>query len=338
MRINEMALHEKPRERLITYGAKSLSNVELLAILLNTGRKGFSSIDIANELLKQQSTIRDLKKLSINDLLKIKGIGLYKAVILQAAFELGERINSTSTFDKVQITHPSDVASLMMSTMKDLEQEHFVVLLLNSKNIVTKQAWVYKGTLNSSIIHPREVFNIAIRESSNSIIVVHNHPSGDVSLRLEDIVTWDNQIHLTPRDVNVNEAYIKLRKERTIHVSKELMSLYTDYLIYEYSEELEHDYVFISLKEGYFGKPLKYQSVLDLVRRIVKRTGIEFTSHMLRHTHATQLIREGWDVAFVQKRLGHAHVQTTLNTYVHLSDQDMKNEFNKYLERKEHKK
>ncbi|HAQ4176252.1 TPA: tyrosine-type recombinase/integrase, partial [Staphylococcus aureus] len=103
-------------------------------------------------------------------------------------------------------------------------------------------------------------------------------------------------------------------------------------------EELEHDYVFISLKEGYFGKPLKYQSVLDLVRRIVKRTGIEFTSHMLRHTHATQLIREGWDVAFVQKRLGHAHVQTTLNTYVHLSDQDMKNEFNKYLERKEHKK
>ena len=126
--------------------------------------------------------------MSINDLLKIKGIGLYKAVILQAAFELG-RINSTSTFDKVQITHPSDVASLMMSTMKDLEQEHFVVLLLNSKNIVTKQAWVYKGTLNSSIIHPREVFNIAIRESSNSIIVVHNHPSGDVTPSKEDITT-----------------------------------------------------------------------------------------------------------------------------------------------------
>ncbi len=159
-----------------------------------------------------------------------------------------------------------------------------------------------------------------------------------LSLRLEDIATWDNQIHLTPRDVNVNEAYIKLRKERTIHVSKELMALYTDYLVYEYGEDLEHDYVFISLKEGYFGKPLKYQSVLDLVRRIVKRTRIEFTPHMLRHTHATQLIRDGWDVAHVQKRLGHAHVQTTLNTYVHLSDQDMKNEFNKYLERKEHKK
>src|SRR5690625_4614128 len=93
-----------------------------------------------------------------------------------------------------------------------------------------------------------------------------------------------------------------------------------------------HDYVFISLKEGYFGKPLKYQSVLDLVRRIVKRTGINFTPHMLRHTHATQLIRDGWDVAYVQRRLGHTHVQTTLNTYIHLSDQDMKNEFNRYLE------
>ncbi len=81
------------------------------------------------------------------------------------------------------------------------------------------------------------------------------------------------------------------------------MALYTDYLVYEYGEDLEHDYVFISLKEGYFGKPLKYQSVLDLVRRIVKRTRIEFTPHMLRHTHATQLIRDGWDVAHVQKRL-----------------------------------
>jgi len=159
-----------------------------------------------------------------------------------------------------------------------------------------------------------------------------------LSLRLEDIATWDNQIHLTPRDVNYNEAYIKLRKERTIHVSKELMALYTDYLVHEYFDELDHDYVFIALKEAYYGKPLKYQSVLDLIRRIVKRTGIEFTAHVLRHTHATELIRDGWDVAHVQKRLGHANVQTTLNTYVHLSDQDMKNEFKKYLKGKENKK
>lgn len=184
-----MAISEKPRERLMNYGAKSLSNVELLAILINTGRKGFSSIDIANKLIKSHHSIRDLKKLSINDLLKVKGIGLYKAIILQAAFELGERLNASSTIDKVKITHPSDVADLMMSSMKDLDQEHFVVLLLNSKNIVIKQSWIFKGTLNSSIIHPREVFNIAIRESSNAIIIVHNHPSGDVTPSREDITT-----------------------------------------------------------------------------------------------------------------------------------------------------
>lgn len=158
-----------------------------------------------------------------------------------------------------------------------------------------------------------------------------------LSLRLEDIVTWDNEINLTPREENINGAYIKLRKERTVHISKELMALYTEYLVYEYSENLEHDYVFIALKDSYYGQPLKYQSVLDLIRRLSKRTGISFTPHMLRHTHATELIRDGWDVAHVQKRLGHSHVQTTLNTYVHLSNQDMKNEYNKYLEGREQK-
>ncbi|ACK91074.1 tyrosine-type recombinase/integrase [Bacillus cereus] len=156
-----------------------------------------------------------------------------------------------------------------------------------------------------------------------------------LSLRIEDISTWDNQINITPRDHNENGAYIKLRKERKIDVSKELMALYTDYLVHEYGEDLEHDYIFINLKESYFGKPLKYQSVLDLIRRLVKRTGITFTAHMLRHTHATELIRSGWDAAYVQKRLGHAHVQTTLDTYVHLSDQDMKNEYKAYLQGRE---
>lgn len=156
-----------------------------------------------------------------------------------------------------------------------------------------------------------------------------------LSLRLEDIVTWDNQIHIKPREENLNGAYIKLRKERIIQVSKELMALYTNYLIYEYSEDLNHDYVFISLMEKYFGKPLTYQAVSDLIRRLVKNTGIDFSPHMLRHTHATELIRSGWDVSYVQKRLGHSQVQTTLNTYVHLSDQDMKKEFKKYLEGRE---
>lgn len=184
-----MAKSELPRERLIHNGEKSLSNSELLAILINTGRQGFSSIDIANELIIRFDGLKALKHLSINDFTKIKGIGLYKAVILKATFELGERMYARDLSEKIKITSPSDVADIMMSKMKDLTQEHFVVLLLNSKNIVIKEETIYKGTLNSSVIHPREVFKAAIRASSNAIIVLHNHPSGDVTPSKEDIAT-----------------------------------------------------------------------------------------------------------------------------------------------------
>ncbi|CDR50458.1 DNA repair RadC family protein [Staphylococcus schweitzeri] len=178
-----------PRERLLSHGAKSLSNTELLAILINTGRKGFSSIDISNELLKTTSNLNELKKASVNDLIQVKGIGLQKAITLKAAFELGERMGRRSESNRVKITQPSDVADLMMASMKDLLQEHFMILLLNSKNIVIKEACVFKGTLNSSIVHPREIFSIAIRENANAIIAVHNHPSGDVTPSQEDIIT-----------------------------------------------------------------------------------------------------------------------------------------------------
>lgn len=184
-----MANSEKPRERLVSNGAASLSNSELLAILINTGRKGCSSIEIANVLLSGITTLKELKKLSINDLIKVKGIGYHKAITLKAAFEIGERINSVSQQEVFKITCPADVADLMMSKLKDLQQEHFYVLLLNSKNIVIKQQCVFVGTLNSSIIHPREIFNAAIKESCNSMIVVHNHPSGDVTPSEEDINT-----------------------------------------------------------------------------------------------------------------------------------------------------
>ncbi|PXX85363.1 DNA repair protein RadC [Staphylococcus warneri] len=189
MRIKEMANSEKPRERLVSNGAASLSNSELLAILINTGRKGCSSIEIANELLSGINTLKELKKFSINDLIKVKGIGYHKAITLKAAFEIGERINSVSQQEVIKITCPADVADLMMSKLKDLQQEHFYVLLLNSKNIVIKQKCVFVGTLNSSIIHPREIFNVAIKESCNSMIVVHNHPSGDLTPSEEDINT-----------------------------------------------------------------------------------------------------------------------------------------------------
>lgn len=187
MKIKELANNQKPRERLINNGSAHLSDVELLAILINTGRKGFSSLDIANELLKSVESLKQLKALSINDLNKVKGIGLYKALILKAAFELGERMHSGSLEEKIQITIPQDVANFMMGKMEHLTQEKFIVLFLNSKNVIIKQKTIFIGTLNSSVIHPREIFSEAIKCASNAIVVLHNHPSGDTTPSKEDI-------------------------------------------------------------------------------------------------------------------------------------------------------
>lgn len=191
MRINELADNQKPRERLLSHGASHLSHAELLAILINTGRKGSSSIDIANELLKSVDNLKELKMLSISDLNKIKGVGLYKALILKAAFELGERMHSGSVDDKIQISSPKDVADFMMGKMEHLTQEKFIALFLNSKNVIIKQKTIFVGTLNSSIVHPREIFSEAIKCVSNAIIVLHNHPSGDVTPSNEDIKTTE---------------------------------------------------------------------------------------------------------------------------------------------------
>lgn len=191
MRINELADNQKPRERLLSHGASHLSHAELLAILINTGRKGSSSIDIANELLKSVDNLKELKMLSISDLNKVKGVGLYKALILKAAFELGERMHSGSVDDKIQISSPKDVADFMMGKMEHLTQEKFIALFLNSKNVIIKQKTIFVGTLNSSIVHPREIFSEAIKCASNAIIVLHNHPSGDVTPSNEDIKTTE---------------------------------------------------------------------------------------------------------------------------------------------------
>ncbi|MBF7016911.1 RadC family protein [Staphylococcus durrellii] len=189
MNIKNLANSEKPRERLLAKGEANLSNAELIAILLNTGRKGYSSIDIANELLNKVENINYLKQLSIYDLKEIKGIGLYKAIVLKAAFELGIRMHSGNLEAQVKIKKPVDVANYLMGYMQHLSQEHFVALFLNSKNIIIKQKTIFKGTLNSSIIHPREIYCEAIRWSSHALIVAHNHPSGDVTPSNEDIKT-----------------------------------------------------------------------------------------------------------------------------------------------------
>ncbi len=155
-----------------------------------------------------------------------------------------------------------------------------------------------------------------------------------LGLRHEDIQSWDNTVRVVPRDDNANGARAKTKETYTIHVSKELMGLYTDYLLKEF-DETDSDYVFVNLWDGKIGHPMRYGAVADLFHRLSKKTGIPVHPHMLRHTHATELIRSGWDAAHVQKRLGHAQVQTVLNTYTHLNDEDLKQAYQDYIDKRE---
>lgn len=155
-----------------------------------------------------------------------------------------------------------------------------------------------------------------------------------LGLRHEDIRSWDNEIDIVYRADNANGAMSKNKERYTVHVSKELMGLYSDYLCNEYPLQFGSDYVFVNLKGNNVGAPLKRDSIQSLFERLQKITRIDFHPHQLRHTHATELIRNGWEVAYVQKRLGHASVYTTINTYTHLDDNDLKNAYKNYLEKK----
>jgi integrase/recombinase XerD len=149
-----------------------------------------------------------------------------------------------------------------------------------------------------------------------------------LGLRHADIRSYDSAIDIVPRS-NRNGAFAKTRSPYTVHVSKELMELYADYLVYEY-QETDHDYVFVNCWGGRIGAPMNYSAVIDLFRRLSAKTCLPATPHMFRHTHATDLLRAGWDAAYIQRRLGHAQIQTTINTYAHLSTGDMGRMFARY--------
>lgn len=150
-----------------------------------------------------------------------------------------------------------------------------------------------------------------------------------LGLQHRDIRSWDNEIHIIPRFDNLNGARTKSLVPNILPVSQNLMHLYTDYIVNEYGD-IEGDYVFVCLRGQYKGQSLTYYAVQDLFGRISDKVGFKVTPHMLRHTHATELLRHGWDTAQVQKRLGHRDIQTTANTYIHLSNQDLKEAFKSF--------
>jgi len=184
--IKDLPEIERPRERLERYGASALSNTELLAILLRTGTKNESAISLAHRLLMQGQGLRYLIDSDMAQLSCINGIGQAKASQIKAAIELGKRLAAYEPGVERPIKCPQDVSDLLMGEMRYLKKEHMKIVLLNIKCNVISVEDISVGSLNASIVHPREVFNPAIRKSSASIIMVHNHPSGDPTPSSED--------------------------------------------------------------------------------------------------------------------------------------------------------
>lgn len=185
--IRDFPEEERPRERFEQSGPESLSNHELIAILLRTGTKEESVLQLSNRLLTNFEGLRLLKDATLDEITAIKGIGKAKAIQVLAAVEIGRRISNLAYDDRYVIRSPEDCANYVMNDMRFLSQEHFVCLYLNTKNQVLHKKTVFIGSLNASIVHPREVFKEALRRSAASVICLHNHPSGDPTPSREDI-------------------------------------------------------------------------------------------------------------------------------------------------------
>lgn len=185
--IKEIPQNDRPRERLIKYGVKVLSDSELLAIILRTGTKNLNAVLLSQKILGHYGGLKYLNESSIQELSSIDGIGEAKASIIKAAVELGIRLNGPEINVKMEINSPKDIFNILLGSMRDLKKEHFKVIFLNVKNVIIDISDLSIGTLNSSIVHPREVFYDAIKKTAYSIIICHNHPSGDPSPSNDDI-------------------------------------------------------------------------------------------------------------------------------------------------------
>lgn len=185
--IRDLPLDLRPRERMLYAGASALNSAELVAILLRVGGRGESAVRMAERLLAQFGGLAGLAQASLDELCAAHGVGEAKATQLKAALELGRRLLATAPHERPQVRSPADVASLLMIEMGLLEQEHLRVVLLDTKNHVVRVATVYTGSLNTAVLRVGEVFREAIRANCASLIVVHNHPSGDPTPSPEDV-------------------------------------------------------------------------------------------------------------------------------------------------------
>jgi DNA repair protein RadC len=185
--IHDLPAEERPRERLKKFGSQALSGPELLALVIGRGVPGKSALIIAQELLKRFKNIKGVSEASLDELSGIGGIGLAKAAQIKACFELGRRQDQEKEPARFELTSPQSVVNAVRAKIQDKAREHFKLILLNTRNAILDISTISVGTANASLVHPREVFKKAIAHGASSVVLAHNHPSGNAEPSDDDV-------------------------------------------------------------------------------------------------------------------------------------------------------
>lgn len=224
--IHQMPETERPRERLLQYGPEAISSTELIAIILGSGTRGHSVLQIAQELLVLFGSLQKLADASLEELQQVKGLGQAKAIQLKAALNLGLRASRQTMNQKYRIANPLHAYHYIKEEMENEKREVIIVILQDTKAYVVSHHVVAIGTLSEAIVHPREVFHPVIRHQAASFILVHNHPSGDPTPSKEDLVITQNLIEAGRKiDIPMNDHLI-IGKDRFISLKQDFKSLW----------------------------------------------------------------------------------------------------------------
>lgn len=194
--IKDLPVLERPRERFLKYGSSNLSNEELLSIVLKNGTKSSSVKELSNNILKELNDITNLKDMTINSLKRIKGIGEVKAITLMASIELGKRVYENKKDKYIKLDSSNSIYEFIKNDLVYKKQEFFYCLYLDTKKFLIEKKLLFIGTLNNASVHPREIFKYAYLLSSDSIICIHNHPSGDTLPSKEDILLTNKLVEI----------------------------------------------------------------------------------------------------------------------------------------------
>lgn len=223
IKIKDMPISERPRERLLKYGPETLSDAELLAIILGTGTRGMNIVTVCRHIFVNMS-LKKLSRSTVNELTKIPGIGQSKACKIISVFELSRRLESYSEEPKRKMNNPDDIYRYIYPKIREEKQEKFLILCLDTKNQIISDETIFIGGLDFSVVQPREIFKAALMESAASVILIHNHPSGDPTPSHEDILVT-KRIMESGRILGINVwdhliigdgCYISLKQEEHI--------------------------------------------------------------------------------------------------------------------------